>query len=396
MDDYRKRTIVYVVAGVAIGGLFLAAGPDCRTRRTDQRAPKKVADTQPTSRPDARRGDNTAALVFSGAADASGAVMLDETTLLVADDENNVLRAYRIGGGSPVFTFDLSAFLGLEGDRPEVDIEAGVRVGPRVYWISSHGRNRNGKWRPNRCRFFATDIRVESGRIEIRPAGSWCSELVKRMLDAPGVSAACPALAASYHHGKLSGSAREPLAPKERGLNIEGLCADAAGDRLYVGLRNPLSGGKAVIVPLLNPAAIVDEAQPPRFGRPMLWDLDGLGVRDMLHSPRRKATFILAGARGDSGGFALYRWSGASDQPPVFLRKIDSGAPPMRPEALIEIPNASELLILSDDGVLKIPVSGPHDCINPEHYRYDGTCLNKHLRDETKKHFRGLRIPPEP
>jgi len=396
MDDYQKRSVVYVTAGIVLAGVLVFAVPNCRTERTDRRTDKKDASTQPMSRPDTEPEDKTRRFVFSGAADASAAVVLDEDRVLVADDENNVLRAYRIGGGPPVFTFDLSGGLDLEGDRPEVDIEAAARVGDRVYWISSHGRNRNGKWRPNRCRFFATDIRVASDRIEIRPAGSLCSELVKQMLGDPGVRAACPDLAGSYHHGKIIAGAREPMAPKERGLNIEGLCASADGDRLYIGLRNPLSGARAIIVPLLNPAGVIDKVQRPRFGRPMLWDLGGLGVRDMVRSARDGSTYVLAGPKGDAGGFALYRWSGDTDQQPVLLKKIEPRKPSWRPEVLLETPKSSQLLILSDDGVVLIPVNSPNECIKQEYYRYDGTCLNKHLRDETRKHFRGVQISPNP
>lgn len=384
MAGHRSRAVAYVLAAVLVAGLLWIATPGDRNYSSKPHAPLVNGDVE---------GD-ASQIIFRGTSDASAAIALDAQTLLVADDENNVLRAYRVEGGQPVFRFDLTGFLGLAGKFHEIDIEGAARIGSRVYWISSHGRNRSGKWRPNRCRFFATNVRVDSGRIRVRHSGNWCSELVKRMVDDPGVRRVCPGLAASYHHGKLSRSAREPLAPKERGLNIEGLCAAVEGDRLYIGFRNPLSEARAIIVPLLNPAEIIDKSAQPRFGRPLLWDLGGLGVRDMVRSARDSVIYVLAGPKASLGGFALYRWSGAVDKQPVLVRKLEPSKPSWRPEALVEIPNSSQLLILSDDGVVLVRVSGPGDCIKPEYYRYDGTSLNKHLRDETRKHFRGLPVTP--
>ncbi|MDP6044011.1 MAG: DUF3616 domain-containing protein [Phycisphaerae bacterium] len=394
MDAYDARKRLYVIVAAMAACLLSFAISNCRKNRTDRDRSEQAAATRPASGLGDKLESIPRCLIFSCASDASGAVAIDDGALLVADDENNVLRAYRTNAGSPIFEVDLSAFLELEGDRPEVDIEAAARIGNRVYWISSHGRNRNGKWRPNRCRFFATDISSDGDRTVVRPAGRFYAKLAERIMDDPGVRAACPGLPASFHSGKLPAGAREFTAPKQRGLNIEGLCANADGDRLYIGLRNPLSAGRSIVIPLLNPSEIIDEAKSPKFGRPMLWDLDSRGIRDMVHSARHGATFILAGPKGDTGHFALYRWSGKIDRQPVFVRKLNFGKPTWRPEALVAIPNSSELLILSDDGVMLIPVNGPEDCIKPEYHRYDGTCLNKHLREEARKYFRGTTISP--
>jgi hypothetical protein len=384
-----------IVAAMAACLLSFAVS-NCRKERAERERNEQAAATRPASGPGDKLESIPRCLIFSCASDASGAVVIDDSTLLVADDEKNVLRAYRTSAGSPIFEVDLSAFLELKGDRPEVDIEGAARIGNRVYWISSHGRNRNGKWRPNRCRFFATDIDSDGDRTIVRPVGRFYSKLAERIMADPGVRAVCPGLPASYHHGKLQAGAREFMAPKQRGLNIEGLCASADGDRLYIGLRNPLNGSRTIVIPLLNPSEIIDKAKPPQLGSPMLWDLDARGIRDMVHSAREGATFILAGPKGDDGKFALYRWSGKIDRQPAFVQKLDFGKPTWRPEALVQIPNSSELLILSDDGVLLIPVSGPEDCIKPEYHRHDGTSLNKHLKDETRKYFRGTTISPTP
>ncbi|MHC4629429.1 MAG: DUF3616 domain-containing protein, partial [Planctomycetota bacterium] len=111
-------------------------------------------------------GPSARELVFCGASDASAAVAISRDMFIVADDENNVLRVYRRGqAGSPVYSYDVTAFLGIAPEHPEADIEGSTAIGSRIYWIASHGRNKDGKMRPNRYRFFATDVRINDGNV---------------------------------------------------------------------------------------------------------------------------------------------------------------------------------------------------------------------------------------
>src|SRR5439155_18316253 len=48
--------------------------------------------------------------------------------------------------------------------------------------------------------------------------------------------------------------------------NIESLCAD--GESLVIGFRNPVPDGKALLVPLKNPAAVIDSGASPDARRP--------------------------------------------------------------------------------------------------------------------------------
>jgi len=85
-------------------------------------------------------------LVYRGTSDASAAVAIGRDMFIVADDENNILRVYKTTeSGLPLFSFDLTEFLEVELEHPEVDIEGATIIGERVYWISSHGRNKDGK-----------------------------------------------------------------------------------------------------------------------------------------------------------------------------------------------------------------------------------------------------------
>jgi hypothetical protein len=115
----------------------------------------------------------------------------------------------------------LSAFL-YSGDK-ESDLEGAAAVGQRIYWIASHGRNSKGKLRPDRQRFFATDI-DPGAQPGVIPTGSPYRGLLDDL-------AAAPTLADL----RLGDAAQ--LAPEAPGgLNIEGLAAMPDGS-LLIGLR---------------------------------------------------------------------------------------------------------------------------------------------------------------
>jgi len=339
-------------------------------------------------------------IVFRGASDASAAVAVSTELFLVADDENNVLRLYSVSKpGFPISTYDVTAFLDIDPEHPEADIEGATKIGHRIYWITSHGRNKDGKLRPNRYRFFATDINVKNDDVTIRPTGTPYNNLVQDLLKTHIVRGLGLDQATRLSVFNLRKKDREKLAPKREGLNIEGLCASPDGKRLYIGFRNPRPKDKrthrnsALIVPLLNPDRIFERGEAPIFGKPLLWDLDGLGIRSMEYSPFHKACFIIAGQADENEKFVLYRWSGEREPRPVFVRKLTPKAKKFSPEALIPFEASDRLLLLSDDGSLPIKVAGPHECMEGE-YRKDGTCENKYLLDPNKKTFRALWLIP--
>jgi hypothetical protein len=145
---------------------------------------------------------------------------------------------------------------------------------------------------------------------------------------------------------------REAVArgPKEPGgLNIEGLAATPAG-ALLIGFRNPQPQGLALVAPLLNPAAVVDQASAPQWGAPVLLDLGGRGIRSF--DGVGAGFLISAGPAGDDSPkrdpvFALYRWSGREQDAPVMVRPLPRG---YRFEALFWVEDRQELVLLSDDG----------------------------------------------
>ncbi|MDQ3959938.1 MAG: DUF3616 domain-containing protein [Pseudomonadota bacterium] len=108
---------------------------------------------------------------YSGMCDASAAIAVRPEMFVVANDEDNTLRVYKHDKPSePVHTVDLTSFLKLDPKHPEADIEGATRIGDRIYWITSHGTNKEGKPRPSRHRLFATEVKVADDKVPSPPS----------------------------------------------------------------------------------------------------------------------------------------------------------------------------------------------------------------------------------
>ncbi len=336
---------------------------------------------------------------YSGTSDASAASAAGGGMFLVADDENNALRLYRVDRpGPPVRTVRWDAHLGLDAsdsDSAEADIEGAAALGERVYWVSSHGRNSDGEWRASRHQFFATTIRATGREVSIKPFGRAYHDLARDLARSPKLRGLGLAKALQPDDRKDG-----DLAPKKRGLNIEALAAGADGRSLLIGFRNPRPGGRALLVPLRNPAAVVGEGAKPAFGEAILLDLGrgsegrhALGIRGMVYSPRHRAYLVLAGPHDGGGPFALYTWSGGKADRPRRLERATAAlgqVPKLTPETLLVHPHAPRVQVLSDDGTLKVKVRSPAECL-PGTYK-DGRCSAKHLLDPARKTFRSLWV----
>ncbi len=115
-----------------------------------------------------------------------------------------------------------------------------------------------------------------------------------------------------------------------------------------LGLRNPVPGGLALLVPLQNPDDVI-AGKPARLGVPVQLNLGGLGVRSIDRRPETDDYLIVAGPPGEGGPFQAYRWSGFNGSAPVPVGGIDLAG--LQPEALV-IPERrrDSVLVLSDDG----------------------------------------------
>ena len=271
-------------------------------------------------------------LRYEGLCDASAAVALDTRHFVVAGDEDNTLRIYEHGRPRVLATLPLQDF--LRGGRDETDLEAAARVGERIYWIGSLSRDGKGRAAPARDRFFGTEVDHRSTPPVLRPAGAAPAHLLDAVLDSD-----------AGRDWRLADAARKaPEAPG--GLNVEGLTSTADG-ALLIGFRNPLREGKALVLPLLNPAQVI-EGRRPEFGGAIALDLGGRGVRAMTRVA--DGYLVVGGPTADEGTFALFHWTGGHTAPQALPR------PPLgtlRPEALFAWPGSDRLQLLSDDGGIR-------------------------------------------
>jgi hypothetical protein len=275
-----------------------------------------------------------------GVCDASAAVFVqrDDTRFLVADDEDQeqtFLRLYDSGAdGPPIEEFHLNhAFLKPDPEEPEIDIEASAWLGGRIFWIGSHSRSKKGSKRRSRQCLFATTLK---GAEPVASGSPYCTLIadVKKQLN-------------------LDLDPKQ--APKDGGLSIEGLASTPDGD-LLIGLRSPLIGGRALLLPLLNSEAIVDKQATAKFGDPIYLELDGLGVRSIDYWHARRSYLMIAGPIG--GGVCsdcrILRWSGRIASRPEVLDKLDFrslklGAD-VAPEALLVHESSEAVYVLFDEG----------------------------------------------
>jgi len=278
--------------------------------------------------------ESASALVFEGLANASAGVAVGPNRFIVGCDEDNALKLYEVGGRKPLSRFETSPWLGLQTRNGEADFEGAARIGDVAFWIGSHGRNSSGDRRPDRQRLVAFRMVSREGKDFLELLGQPVRNLLDELLTDPGLAALDLHTAATR-------------TPDHGGLNLEGL-AEGADRSLVLGLRGPLHGGKAVLIPLLNPLEKI-HGKPARLAAPILLDLGGRGVRDLVRVDND--LYILAGSPDGGGKTHLYRWGGTGTEPErVETPKLKA----LNPEALVLLGEGQDrrLLVLSDDGNL--------------------------------------------
>jgi Protein of unknown function (DUF3616) len=295
--------------------------------------------------------------VYRETCDGSAGVFIDHDHFLDANDENQVLRLYaRSQDAGPVQSFEISADIGLD-DSDEADVEGAARVGDRVFWVTSHGRDKNGALEGPRYRFFATDLSGVVPDVQLAVAG-YSDTLLEEMLDpANWVTPHAEVIALLNARSQLGTQTVPDLAPNVNGTTIEGLAAvptPTHPERLLIGFRNPQVQSNAIVVSLLNPDAVVSQSLDPSFGEAILLDLGGLGVRAMAYSSFHGAVLLVGGPIDDSAGpFKLYRWTGAAADPPVYVQDLVVPAS-SAPEAIIVFPDSKFIQVLIDQGSSQI------------------------------------------
>jgi hypothetical protein len=314
-------------------------------------------------------------VTFTGMCDASGAVPVGPRTFVVADDEDNILRVYDAErGGAPLHALDLSMDLPLGKTRtpkkvvradgavkkpkraPESDLEAATMLGDHAFWLTSHGLKSSGKMHPARFILFATTVPRAGQQAGI--LGRPYTGLLQDLLAAPAMRPFDLAAAA------------ERVPKDEGGFNVEGLTAMPDGKGMYIGFRNPIPKGRALLVPLENPREVLGGARA-KLGAPVLLDLGGQGIRSL--SWWRGQYLIAAGHYADGGVSRVFTWDGRGSPRPV-----DADLRGLNIEAFFTPEDRDQILVFSDDGNADV---GGTPC--------------KELKDPAQKRFRGrwLTVP---
>jgi uncharacterized protein DUF3616 len=280
-----------------------------------------------------------------GMCDASAAVALGTDRFIVANDEDQVLRVFRRGPGrEPLQGFDMTGFLFPDQSKPETDIEGATSIGNRIYWITSHGRNKNGEYRGSRYRFWATDWEAKGDRIALNLVGDAYTRLLDDMLAHPGLA-------------RFDLQSASQRAPKSiGGLNIEALAATPDG-KILIGFRNPIPAGKALILPMENPVEILKGSRA-RLGAPIELDLGGLGVRGMEYVPSLSRYAIIGGDIDKGRPSQMFTWTGQTTDAAQVIPNLSFGA--LNPESVIVYSDEPQKVqIVSDEGTKMV---GTQEC----------------------------------
>jgi hypothetical protein len=220
-------------------------------------------------------------------------------------------------------------------DLPKLNDLEGIaldRAG-HVYAITSHSRDGDGDEKASRERLLR--FRIEGDRA--------LAPKVSKALK-PALMAAHPVLAAAAGIRDVKAAG---------GLNIEALDLSPDAQRLLIGFRSPLSGKRALVACVENPAAIFESGEAPRISATLeTLDLGGNGIRGMSYFPGLGGYLLIGGpVAREPVQFQLWFWSGRPGAP--ARRVTISGLPGLeRAEGVCPavIDGRQRILIVSDDG----------------------------------------------
>ena len=330
-------------------------------------------------------------IVFQGVCDASAAFFDSKGQLVVADDQTDVVQVYALTGGTPVGNHDMYPYTGTNryARRNFSAFEAVAAQGEDLFFLTSHARERrSGANRPRRRKFFAVRSVEVEGVETFQLVGAAYKNLHTSLSESPelkrfGIGNSIMDVYRELPH----------LRPDKSGIMMQALAAGQDGKSLWIGLRNPRRAGRAIVIPFFNPLRVVLGVANPKFGKPVLLDLGGYGISDMLLDRTRNVYWIVAGPHDKRGLSRLYRWSGSESESPVRMMEIE---PSDFETQAIALSDSGRMLLLSDDGDGPFEVEGRAQC--KRNLAEDGTCACHDLVDESRKRFRGqwVSLPSDP
>lgn len=267
----------------------------------------------------------------------------DGRFLVVEDEKEHPLSLVTLGAnGSVEHTALTPGLLQVFSEFWKLDDLEGLTLDRSgfVYAITSHSRNDEGEEKKSREKLVR--FRVEGERVS--------SPMV-----VGGLKRAMTA-----RHPVLAEAAKVREVKTRGGLNIEALEMTPDQQRLLIGFRSPLSGRRAIIASIDNPAGIFDAGEPPRVSTSLVeLDLGGHGIRGLSYIPTLGEYLVIGGpVSREPAQFDLWLWSG---QPGAPARRVTipglQGLEHAEGVSPAVIGGVQRIVIVSDDGNRK---SGRH------------------------------------
>lgn len=141
--------------------------------------------------------------------------------------------------------------------------------------------------------------------------------------------------------------------PDFEDLNIEGLAFNPRTQTLKLGLRAPVVADKSIILVIENPEQVFTADAEPRFGKPILLDLKGGGIRALSYDPILNAFLVVNEIEDETGVKVsrLWAWSGepGGHPAPVHLPSMISLNNVESIDSVV-INGEQRLMLMSDDG----------------------------------------------
>lgn len=273
-----------------------------------------------------------------GIYEPSGVIQLDDGRILAVEDEPQtpfvVLTPAVNKAGFETSKLQLNVLFNPAMRRIS-DLE-GIAKSPdgRIVAITSQSRKSNGKRDSQREKIIRFSI--EKGRVT---KATVRTDFRKALIKSFPV---------------LKDASKTRKVKDDLGLNIEGLTFNPHGNTLWIGLRAPLIGDKAILIGLLNPHTSLESREAFLFAKdPVLLDLEGGGIRDIVYDPILSGYLILSQRehKKKERAFKLWLWSGNASEPPSRVKLLS--APKLkRTEGIapVRINGKDQLLLLNDDG----------------------------------------------
>lgn len=263
--------------------------------------------------------------------------LADGRILVVEDEADRAMNILNLSGEAGV-TEDHAAGLRLMRGFGRLlnDLEGlSIDEDDRIYAITSHSLNKKGERRSDREQL-----------LRFRISGNSVGE-IRRMTNLREAMSSSEVLQQEL-------TAELGKEPDFTELNIEGLAYLRQSGHLYLGLRGPLADDdRAMIVIIENPDEVFDEEADPRFGKPVLLELKGGGIRALSFDPILDSFLIVNEIEGYEGNrySQLWSWSGNPRHKPdpialpdiINLNNVES-------IDSIQVEGVPRLLIMSDEG----------------------------------------------